>query len=294
MNKEIVDWLLAEDNPGVRVRTLTGLCGFAKDHEEVRSACRVVTQTLPAAYDLSWVNLKGQVLTYNLTALAESGLSYTDVSIEPAVNKLLSQPFDAGCGDLMALRALVMLGYGNDPRVKERLAQLRDVQLPDGGWLCLHRVRKMKKTPKSCIRATMHGLLLAGELKKQRLSLNGSVPLVGYFLKRRLFYRTDNPAQLVLPDYPGQRMTDVFFPIEYFRVGLPVLLDALAVLGAGHASELDEAWQLLESKRDQQDRISLEGTLPSNRVYLPKERVGKPSKWGTLYACLAWENRKNT
>lgn len=89
-------------------------------------------------------------------------------------------------------------------------------------------------------------------------------------------------------------MTDVFFPIEYFRVGLPVLLDALAVLGAGHASELDEAWQLLESKRDQQDRISLEGTLPSNRVYLPKERVGKPSKWGTLYACLAWENRKNT
>jgi hypothetical protein len=87
-------------------------------------------------------------------------------------------------------------------------------------------------------------------------------------------------------------MTDVFFPIEYFRVGLPVLLDALAVLGAGQAPELDEAWQLLDGKRDQQGRILLEGTLPSNRAYLPKERVGKPSKWGTLYACLAWQNRR--
>jgi hypothetical protein len=133
MNEGIVNWLLEEDNLSVRVRTLTGLCGFSKDHGKVRAACHVVTQTLPAAYDQSWVELKGQVLVYNLTALAESGLSYKDVSIETAANKLLSQPFDASCGDLMALRALVMLGYGSDPRVESRLAQLRDAQLEDDG-----------------------------------------------------------------------------------------------------------------------------------------------------------------
>jgi hypothetical protein len=87
-------------------------------------------------------------------------------------------------------------------------------------------------------------------------------------------------------------MTDVFFPVEYFRVGLPLLLDALAVLGVGQAPEFHEAWKLLDEKKDQQGRILLEGTLPLNKSYLAKERVGKPSRWGTLYACLAWKNRQ--
>ena len=293
-NELIISWLLEDDNPGVCIRTLTGLCGYPIEHEKVRASHRLVIKTLPAAYDLSWMELKGQTLVYNLTSLAESGLSCEDVPIETAANKLLSQPFDANCGELMALRALVMLGYGSDPRIGERLAQLKDVQLPDGGWLCLHRVRKMKKVPKSCIRAAMHGLLLAGELRKQGLHFDGFEQLIGYFLKRRLFYRTDNPAQLVLNDHPGRRMTDVFFPSEYFRVGLPVLLDALAVLGAGQALELCEAWRLLDEKKDQHGRVLLEGTLPLKKSYLPKERVGKPSKWGTLYACLAWKNRERS
>jgi hypothetical protein len=227
---------------------------------------------------------------YNLTALAESGLTCEDVPTETAVSKLQTKSFEAGCGQLMALRAMVMLGHGGDTRIRERIANLRDVQLPDGGWLCLHRVRKMKKTPKSCIRAAMHGLLLAGELKKQGLHFDGDEQLIGYFLKRRLFYRTDYPARLVLNDHPGRRMTDVFFPIEYFRVGLPVLLDALAVLGVGQEPELAEAWRLLDEKKNPNGRVLLEGTLPLSKCYLPKERIGKPSKWGTLYASLAWKN----
>lgn len=237
------------------------------------------------------MELQGQVLVYNLTALAESGLSCEDVAIGPVVDRVLSQPFDANCGELMALRALVMLGYRSDPRLEQRLSQFNEAQLPDGGWLCLHRVRKMKKTPKSCIRAAMHGLLLAGELVKQGGYFEGSERLTAYFLNRRLFYRTDQPARLVLGDHPGKRMTDVFFPIEYFRVGLPLLLEALAVLGVGLAPELDEAWCLLDEKTDQHGRTRLEGTLPLTKAYLPRERVGKPSKWGTLYATMARRSR---
>jgi len=273
----------------VRVRALTGLCGYSPDHQEVTAARHLVIQTLPAARDLSWVDLKGQVLTYNLTALAESGLTCEDVPVATAADKVLSQPFDANCGELMALRALVMLGYGHDPRIEERLAQLQEVQLPDGGWLCLHRVNKMEKTPKSCIRAAMHGLLFFAELKRAGQHAGGSEPLIDYFLKRRVFYRTDDPTRLVLDDHPGRRMTDVFFPNEYFRVGLPVLLEAFVVLGVGEAPELREAWQLLDTKVDPQGRVPLEGTLPRKTAYLPKERVGKPSKWATLYACLAWK-----
>jgi len=287
----ILSWLLEEDNPGVRVRALTGLCGYPQDHQEVLVSRRLVIQALPAAHDLSWMEMKGQILTYSLTALAESGLPREDVPVETAVDKVLSEPFDANCGELMALRALVMLGYGRDARVEERLAKLQEVQLPDGGWLCLHRANKRKVTPKSCIRAAMHGLLFLAELKRAGQHAGGTGPLIDYFLRRRVFYRTDDPTRLVLDDHPGRRMTDVFFPTEYFRVGLPVLLEAFVVLGVGEAPELREAWQLLDDKVDPQGRVLLEGTLPRKTAYLPRERVGKPSKWATLYACLAWQDK---
>jgi hypothetical protein len=169
----ILNWLLADDNPGVRVRALTGLCEYPQDHREVMASRCLVIQTLPAARDLSWMEMKGQRLTYRLTALAESGLTCEDIPLEMAVDKALSQPFDANCGELMAFRVLVMLGYGHDPRLGERLAKLHEVQLPDGGWLCLRRVGKLKKTPKSCIRAGMHGLLFFAELRRKGLQASG-------------------------------------------------------------------------------------------------------------------------
>ena len=290
INHAVISWLLEESNPGVRLRTLTGICGFPEDHPSVQEARGLVKRTILTALDLSWTALKGQVLVYNLTALAESGLSYQDLDIEPVVDRLLSQPFDANCSDLMAMRAMVMLGYGYDPRVADRLKQMEDARLPDGGWLCLHRVRTMARTPKSCIKVSMHGLLLAGELKKRGIEVEGTGHLVDYFLKRRLFYRMDRPTRLVL-NQPGRRMTDVFFPSEYFHMGLPLLLEALAALDAGGATELQEAWDRLDEKVDRQGKITLEGTLPAKKNYLPAERVGKPSKWGTLYTHLAWKWR---
>ncbi len=288
----VLNWLLEKDNPGVWLRTLTGLCGLPNDHPEVKDARRNVLQTFDTARDLSWMALNGQVLVYNLTALAEMGLGRKDVTFEPVVDRLLAQPFDANCADLMALRAMVMLGYGRDARVVVRLELVEESRLPDGGWLCLHRVREMERIPKSCIKVAMHGLLLAAELTNQGIEIAGTGQLVQYFLKRRLFYRMDKPDQLVL-NQPGRRMTDVFFPQEYFHVGLPVLLEVLAVLGAGMSVELDEAWELLEAKQDPQGKILLEGTLPGNKAYLPKERVGKPSKWATLYAYLGWISRSS-
>lgn len=288
IGEDIVNWLLENDNPGVRARTLIGLCSYPEGHPLVKEARQRVVQQLKPAHDFSWMALKGQVLVYNLTALAEMGLTFEHVPIEPVVDRLLSQPFDANCADLMTLRALVMLGYANDNRVVDRLKQIEDASLPDGGWLCLHRVQKMDHTPKSCIKVNMHGLLLAGELRKRSVEMPGTEQLVHYFLKRRLFYRMDQPTRLVL-NQPGRRMMDIFFPNEYFHVGLPVLLEALAALGAGKAVELNEAWTRLEGKKDPQGKIPLEGTLPGNKAYLPKERVGKPSKWATFYAYLAWK-----
>ncbi len=294
ISNDIINWLSEENNPGVRLRTLCELCGYSENHKDVKNARKLVLNSLEAARDLSWLALKGQKVVYNLTALAESGLSYKDINLHLVVNKSLAGKFDCCCGDFMALRALIMLGYENDLRIKQRLQIMKEAQLPDGGWLCLHRVismkNKMNKIPsKSCIRAAMHGLLFVSELRKRGIFYEGADQLINYFLNRRLFFRTDNPKQLVLSLRPGRRMTDVFFPSEVFYIGLPLLLESLATLGAGKAKELDFAWRLLDEKKDTSGRIILEGTLPLNKAYLPRERVGKPSKWATFYAYSAWE-----
>jgi len=104
-------------------------------------------------------------------------------------------------------------------------------------------------------------------------------------MKRRVFYRSDSPDTLVLRERPGRRMIDNFFPVEPFRVGLPHLLYAFSILGVGNKPELKEAWGLLQSKKDNEGKSLLEGAPAKS--YLPKERVGKPSKWVTLYAILA-------
>ncbi len=278
----VLNWLLEEDNPGVRLRALKDLCGLADSDERVIATRRLVIQSLPAARDLSWMKLKGQVLVYNLTALAESGLTRADLPVEPLVDRLLDQPFDVNCGEMMLLRALVMLGFAADERVQARILTMATKQLPDGGWLCLHRLDKLKRIPKSCIKANMHGLLLAGELHRRAIVPGWTEPLVNYFRRRRLFYRTDDPTRLVLDCSPGYRMVDVYIPIEFLRVGLTFLMAALAELDQRNTPEFQQAWELLESKKDTQGRVRLEGTLA--RSYLPRERVGQPTKWGTLYA----------
>jgi hypothetical protein len=287
-NPAMLNWLLEEENPGVRLRALTGLCGLPDGDPEVEATRRLVLKS-SMIEDVSWKEWKIHGPVYRLTALAEIGLRQGDGGVGPVADEYFSRPYDANCDDLMAMRALTMLGYAKDGRYQERLERVQETQLSDGGWLCLHRLSKAKRAMKSCIKAAMHGLLLAGELRKKGLCLEGEEALLEYFRKRRLFYRTDDQTRLVLESQPGKRMTDIFFPNEAMRVGLPQLLESLAALGVSKLPEFSDAWALLDSKRDAGGKLILEGTLPKS--YLPKEHVGKPSKWATLYASMAERSR---
>ena len=75
IGEDIVNWLLENDNPGVRVRTLAELCSYPEDHPFVKEARQKVVQQFKPAHDFTWMALRGQVLVYNLTALAEWKLS---------------------------------------------------------------------------------------------------------------------------------------------------------------------------------------------------------------------------
>ena len=68
------------------------------------------------------------------------------------------------------------------------------------------------------------------------------------------------------------------------RVGIQNIVEAFCVLGYGSDKRLKEAWEMMETKKDKDGKYILNGTL--TKSYLPKEKVGKPSKWVTFYTLL--------
>lgn len=283
---KVIQWLLEDENPAVKYRTQTELLGWRADKSE---AAEWLNSFLPD----DWKNRKGLWSVYFLNSFAECGLSFEDtgLDIETAVGFNDDASFDVGCGDFMRLRAFVRLGLGNEPKVMSIINKLSERQLPDGGFLCLHRLDKLKYTPKSCVKVNMATLLFCAECKKKGIHTDITAPLLEYFWNHKLFYRTDNPEALILNAREGWRTIDTFYPSEVMRVGLQNIVEAFCALGYGNDVRLKETWGLLQDKRDSDDKYLLNGTL--SKSYLPKERVGKPSKWVTFYALLAQKERDN-
>lgn len=277
-------WLLEDDNPAVKYRTQTEILGETSDKEPVIAW---INNFLPS----DWKERDGLWSIYYLTAIAESGLTFEDVPLdkEKAINFGNKYPFEHGCGDYMRLRALVRLGLAKEPSVATIINNLSEKQLPDGGFLCLHRLDKLKHTPKSCVKANMLALMFCAECKKKCINTDIEKSLIDYFWNHNLFYRTENSETLMLNTREGWRTIDTFYPFEVMRVGLQNIVESLCALGYGYDSRLSEAWEIMNNKMTDDGKYTLDGTL--SKSYLPKERIGKPSKWVTFYALLAQKER---
>jgi hypothetical protein len=153
----------------------------------------------------------------------------------------------------------------------------------------MHRLDKMDRIPKSCVKANMLALLLCAECVKKDICLDIASPLLEYFWNHGLFYKTDKPEMLIINAREGWRTIDAFHPFEVMRVGLHNIVESLCALGYGSDERLKEAWALLEGKRTADGRYIIDATL--SKSYLPKERAGKPSKWISFYAYLANKHR---
>lgn len=281
----VVKWLLGYDHPAVKYRTQTEILGQSADKTETLA-------WLNAFLPQDWKERKGLWSGYYLNSFAECGLSFVDTGHDKktAIGFEEDAPFSQGCGDYMRLRALIRLGLGDEPAIKTIIKKLSERQLPDGGFLCLHRLDKLKYTPKSCVKVNMLALLFCAECKKKGIHTEIIEPLLDYFWNHKLFYRTDNPDTLILNARDGWRTIDAFYPFEVMRVGLQNIVEAFCALGYGNDTRLNEAWELLKSKETIDGKYLLDGTL--SKSYLPKERVGKPSKWVTFYALLAAKERE--
>ena len=282
----IINWLLENDNPAVQYRTKTEILCEQADKQKVIDW---VNKLLPT----DWQNTKGLWYTYYLTSIAECGLTYNDILIEKdrALNHYSESSFDFGCGDFMFLRTLVMLGLSDEEPLNSIISNLKHRQLPDGGFLCLHRLNKLKYISKSCVKSTNLSLLFCAECKKRGIELEITDDLIAYFWEHNLFYKTSNLSALILNTREGWRTVDTFYPFEVMRVGLQNIVEAFCAMGYGNDDRLKDAWELLNGKRNKDGQIMLNGTL--TKSYLPKERVNKPSKWATFYTLLAEKEMSN-
>jgi hypothetical protein len=100
------------------------------------------------------------------------------------------------------------------------------------------------------------------------------------------------PDALILNSREGWRTIDTFYLFKVIRVGLQNIVETLCALGYRNDSRLNEAWDILNSKKTSDGKYIQNGTL--SKSYQPKERFGKPSKWVMFYSLPAEKEKHET
>ena len=308
MEQSVIDWLLEENNPSVRYRTLTELLDRKPDDPQAQEARARIPSSAPVRKlfarmhpDGYWLYRgKGDGVDYAMSSsthfvlafLAETALDRTDERIALAVERYLSlrppslpdlKPwqippdyrYHQSCLYAYNLRTFIMLGYRDDPRVQQRADVLLGDVRRDGGYLCDRP--SFRAETKSCIRGSIKALTAFAALPKLWDTARCK-QLVAYFMKRRVFYRMDRPEQVIRGE-----LTSTLFPLVISGSLLEPLY-ALSIMGYGRHPALGAAWAQLETKRDPQGRYILDWSPPS---YFSPGPKGQPNKWTTLYAHLA-------
>ena len=290
MNQSILDWLLEEETPEVRLRTLREYMKLPDDDEKVIECKELLLQSKTYERALKkLIKVKPWDKFDAIMAFAEWGLTRNDIGkdIDDEVFALIeSTGFRMLCGEPYLLRNLVKLGYYQEDIVKNEIACVLCGIKEDGGFGCISTNKKIndpRKPHKSCARLTVEYLLLVAELHLLGCRMDCESKLVQYFMKRNIFYRTDDMKTPMV-----DVMLSTFYPSDPIKVGVQNILYALRVLGCRPDSEAMQAgYKELDQHRAENGRYILTGSksVPAFKA----GNVGEENKWVTLYACMAKE-----
>ncbi len=193
-------------------------------------------------------------------------LPFFDGEVEPCIN-----------GATVAIGAY----FGQD--VQGIVDRLLTEQMADGGWNCEQENGSTRGSYDSTIN------VLEGLLEHERAT-GGSPDVTAarlrgqeYLLERRLFRRLSN-GEVAKPMYKS-----LFFPTRW-HYDILRGLDHLRDAGVEPDERIDEALELLRSKRDADGRFPLDYVYPGKVYFDMDEGEGKPSRWNTLRALrvLRW------
>ena len=288
MDHSILEWLLEEKTPEVRLRTLKEYKKLPEDDGQVVECKKLLLQSKTYERGLKKLRTEKPWAKFDaIMAFAEWGLTRDDIGmdIDDEVFSLIrSTGFKMLCGEPLLLRNLVKLGYGREETVKDEIDSVLRLIKEDGGFGCISTNKKIndpKKPHKSCARLTVEYLLLVAELRLAGDPAEYEDALVHYFTKRNIFYRTDD-MQTPMVDV----MLGTFYPPDPIKIGAHNIVYALRVLGCAPESEAMRAgYKVLDQHRLENGRYIL--TASKSVPAFKAGNVGEENKWITLYAYMA-------
>jgi hypothetical protein len=308
----VTRWLLEDDQPSAKYRTLIDLLGRKEDDPEVRSARSRIAR-VGWAYDQlraqgpkgfweaheprnvgEWVEFlyNPPFLSTNWRALVLSdfGLDATNPRVKKLANLIFDyklrrgSPFnffyEEACISANTARMMARFGYADDVRVRKLYDWLLEDQREDGGWNC------SQGTPGTL--DVWEPLAAFAALPKAKRS-----PKTEQAIARGAEFYLDR--ELMKEGRPYPPWLRFHYPNHYFYDVL-VGLDVLTQLGYGGDRRLRPALKILTEKRRSDGTWLLEKSHPDLGPGVtinpdPKkirplqiETPGKPSKWITLKA----------
>ncbi len=290
MDQTVLDWLLEDNNPEVRLRTLKEYKKLSEDDESVVNCKKELLGSKVYERGLKKLKKDKQWDKYDaIMAFAEWGLTREDIGkdIDSEVFALIeSTGFKMLCGEPLLLRNLVKLGYYTEDIVKNEIDSVLRLIKDDGGFGCISTNKKIndpRKSHKSCARLTVEYLLLVAELSLQGYKPECADALIHYFTKRNIFYRTDD-MQTPMVDV----MLGTFYPPDPIKIGAQQIVYALRILGCKPKSKAMQAGcKVLDKHRLENSRYVL--TASKSVPAFKAGNVGEENKWVTLYAYMARE-----
>ena len=288
MDRSVLEWLLEDETPELKLRTLKEYEKLPEDDERVVECKTRLLQSKVYERGLKKLRTDKPWAKYDaILAFAEWGLTRDDIGrdIDSEVFALIeSTGFKMLCGEPLLLRNLVKLGYGREAIVKNEIDSMLRLIKEDGGFGCISTNKKIndpRKPHKSCARLTVEYLLLVAELHLAGYRMECEGALVHYFTKRNIFYRTDDMKTPMV-----DVMLGTFYPPDPIKIGAHQILYALRVLGCEPESEAMQAgYKVLNRHRLENGRYVLTASksVPAFKV----GNIGEENKWVTLYAYMA-------
>jgi hypothetical protein len=314
MNENIMNWLLEENEPSIRYRTLTELLNRSNDDADVVSAkekvvvCKNVERIFTRSDERGLFPHKpeyyGNWTTFNyMTILAELGITGDDPRIWPIVDWILTPGDDkreyfaqkefgyayildeenlGSCGQVKFLSTLVRLGYLDEPRVKRMIEVFIDKGRFDGGYLCKWKKSKHKgQEPKSCYTATVPALFLYSVLPESYRSGKKYDALINYFTSRDMIYSKTEAGKIIADTGLG-----------LFDGGMSHILTiayAMCRLGLANIPQMKSVWDILDGKPQTDGKYILEAA--NNKKAILMDKQGQPNKWLTFYMTMFQKER---
>lgn len=332
-----VEWLCGDDNPPVRYLTRKNLLGIPEaklKEDRIRINKYPVVRNILRNHKTFWGKDKHLYQKYkggywNLIFLGDLFADGSDPVIRKGVEFILSderwhRAIDKQSSYWICLssniaRAMAVLGYADDPRLKAHIENIGRAIVNNDGIVC--SVMDYSLLPQ-CYMALPKVLMALGSYRGKNRVVNEAVKIASEKLLEKSIYRyvpdkqpewnkayeklssqikgskTTTTGKRTLKDAlaeirPGiWKRTTEFMPKQgWLKFGYPLhynsdileVMRSMADAGVKYDSRMDNALDIIESKKLQSGRWKMEFSL-NGKMWVDIEKRGQPSKWITYHA----------